>query len=104
MVATQSEARPALPMSTAVAAEEMAEALAWRVPRIDFTRTPLTEAVALMNRHNRVQMTIDDAALGSLPVSGLFRADRVEAFVGILEANFGIQAEKSEQAIRLKRR
>ena len=104
VLATQAESDSVVPAPTAVAAEDMADQLSWRIPRIDFTRTPLAEAVALMNRHNRVQMTIDEPALGNLPVSGLFRADRVEAFVRLLEANFGIEATTSGQTIQLRKR
>lgn len=100
---------PAVPHSLAtvpVPSEEMSEQLAWRIPRIDFTRTPLSEAINLMNQHNQaqMQMAIDDKALGSLPVSGLFRADRVDAFVGLLETNFGIEAETRGSTIHLRKR
>ena len=86
--------------------EEISEQLAWRVPRIDFTHTPLSEAINLMNQHNQayMQMTLDDRELGSLLVSGLFRADRVDAFVGLLETNFGIEAETKVNTIHLRRK
>ncbi|MBP7140643.1 MAG: FecR domain-containing protein [Opitutaceae bacterium] len=86
--------------------EEMSEQMAWRIPRIDFTRIPLAEAIDLMNQRNpgQLQMAIDDKALGSLRVSGLFRADRVDAFVGLLETNFGVEAETRENTIHLRKR
>ena len=34
----------------------LAAALAWRDRRIEFTETPFTEAIALFNRGNRVQL------------------------------------------------
>ncbi len=93
-----------VPAPTAVAAEAVAEELSWRIPRLDFSRTPLAEAVALMNQHSRAQMRLDDRELGHLPVSGLFRADRVDAFVRLLEANFEIEAQPAGQTIHLRRR
>lgn len=93
-----------LPRPTVVPGNEMAERLAWRVPKLEFTETPLTEAVTLMNQHNRVQLRVDDPELGRLPVSGLFRADRVDAFVSLLETNFDAKAERSHDLIRLQRK
>jgi ferric-dicitrate binding protein FerR (iron transport regulator) len=57
-----------------------------------------------MNRHNAVTLVIEDAELGTLPVSGLFRADRTEAFVRLLEANFEVRAEPIGRSIRLHRK
>ncbi|MBX7123964.1 MAG: FecR domain-containing protein [Opitutaceae bacterium] len=92
--------------AVSVPTEEMSEQLAWRIPRIDFTRIPLEEAIGLMNERNpgQMQMVIDDKDLGNLRVSGLFRADRVNAFVGLLETNFGIEAETRGNTIHLRKR
>jgi transmembrane sensor len=93
-----------LPTPTAVPADDVAEELSWRIPRLDFSRTPLSEAVALMNQHGRAQMSIEDHNLANLPVSGLFRADRVEACVRLLEATFDVEATTTGETIRLRRR
>lgn len=82
---------------------DRAERLAWRAPRLEFTETPLAEAVALMNQHNRVQLVVDDSGLAQLRVSGLFRADRSEAFVRLLETNFGVKAETEGDTIHLRK-
>jgi transmembrane sensor len=103
IIALENEAGALHVASTAVPPEEMSERLAWRVPRLDFTDTPLAEAVALMNRHNHVQLVIEDAALGKMLVSGLFRADRTEAFVRLLEANFDVRTEIAGHRIHLRR-
>lgn len=94
---------PALTPSV-VPPDEMTERLVWRAPRLEFSATPLAEAVALMNRHGGAKLVIEDAELGKLPVSGLFRADRTEAFVRLLEANFGVRAEQAGQTTRLHRK
>ena len=97
------EATAPVERPVAVPLAEIAERLAWRETKLEFTATPLAEAVALMNRHNRVQLVIEDAELARLPISGLFRADRTEAFVRILEANFGVRAEQTDGSVRLRR-
>jgi transmembrane sensor len=78
---------------TAVEPEEVAERLAWRNPRVEFSGAPFSAVVAVMNRHNRVQFVIGDSTLGQVPMSGLFRADDPETFVRMLEAGFGVKAE-----------
>lgn len=76
---------------TAVSPAEMAERTAWRVPRLRFTDAPLSEAVALLNRHNQQQMVIADASLSNLQVSGVLQADNQAAFLDALRANFGVE-------------
>jgi transmembrane sensor len=73
---------------------EIAELLAWRVPRLEFTATPLAEAVAMFNRYNQVQLTLENAALGELKVSGFLRADKTETFLRLLESDFGLAADR----------
>jgi transmembrane sensor len=75
---------------------EMAERLSWRAPRLEFSGTPLAEAVALLNRHAEhrqgLRFVIEDPAISSIRVSGLFRADNTTAFVDLLESAFGINS------------
>ncbi|HEY0968376.1 MAG TPA: FecR domain-containing protein [Opitutaceae bacterium] len=88
---------------TTIRADEMAELMAWRAPRLEFTDTPLSMAVDYMNQQGRPQLVLEDEELGKLLVSGLFRADRVEAFVLILEANFDVKAEQRGDVTYLRR-
>jgi transmembrane sensor len=82
----------------------MVDRLAWRSPRLEFSGTPLIEAVALLNRHNRVQFTIEDPVLARLRVSGIFGATNTDAFVRLLEATFNVRAERGrENEIVLRR-
>ena len=76
-----------------VAAEELAARLAWRIRRAEFSGTPLSEVVALLNRYTKERFVIDDAELARVPLSGLFRLDDGEAFVRLLETGFGVKAE-----------
>ncbi len=94
----------AAPQVVEISAAEIAERLAWRAPRIEFSNTPLAEAVALMNRHATVQLIVDDAKLAGVPVNGLFRADNTDALVRLLEASFGVSSERRGNTITLRRR
>ncbi len=91
----QVDLAPGAPAAAVVplAAEELREHLAWRSARVEFSGTPLDEAIALLNRHNRVQFALGDPALARVRVSGFFRADNTAAFVRLLEATFGVRAE-----------
>lgn len=86
---------------------ELAAKLAWRAPRLEFTDTPLAEAVALMNQHaagrGTARLVLEDDASATLPVSGMFRADNTAAFVRILEVNFGLKAVADGDTLVLKR-
>jgi transmembrane sensor len=87
-----------------LSAVEVATGLDWRIPRLEFAGTPLTEAVAMMNRHNRRQLVLADAALGDLQISGMLRADNLTALRELLRTNFGIGSEeRGEDEILLRR-
>lgn len=94
----------------AVSAEEIAERLAWRAPRVEFTGTPLADAVAMMNRSvgsetGSLQLVIDAASAGLAkePISGIFRADNTETFVRMLQLSLGVQVERRGNHILLKK-
>ncbi|MGH7944717.1 MAG: FecR family protein, partial [Opitutaceae bacterium] len=78
----------------AMTAAELAERLAWRAPRLEFSAVPLADAVALMNRHSSVRIEIADPVLARVPINGLFRADNTETFVRLIEASCGAKAER----------
>ena len=84
-----------------LAAAEVEDRLSWRVPRLEFSGTPLADVVALFNRHNRTQFVLADAPLGRMRVSGSLRADRIEALVAMIETDFGVRAERTDGRIVL---
>ncbi|MGH7944343.1 MAG: FecR family protein [Opitutaceae bacterium] len=93
---------------TPVPANQLNQRLAWRAPRLEFTGTPLSEAVALLNKHadsaRGIRFVIEDASIAKEQISGLFRADNADAFVGLLEAGFDIKAgRRSETEIILRK-
>lgn len=88
-----------------LAIEQVSERLAWRAPRLEFSGTPLSEAVALLNAHAdkavvagqpAPRYTIGDPEIAAMRVSGLFRVDNTESFVRLLQHGFGIEAEARE--------
>lgn len=87
--------------TAAVSEAELAERLAWRAPRLEFSGTPLVEVVELLNRHSRVQLALEPG-LATVELSGIFRADNTEAFLRVLEATFGITAERSGNLVVLR--
>jgi len=84
-----------------LAAPAVQRALAWQERRLDFDAAPLAQVVADFNRHNRRQLVIADAALAARRFSGAFRADGVDSFVRLLEADFGVRAEYRDREILL---
>ena len=65
----------------------------WREGRLFFEDSTLPEAIAEMNRHSPLQITVHDPQLATLRVNGMFRAGEQQAFVSALEQYFPITAE-----------
>ncbi len=73
---------------------ERQAALAWRGLRVEFSDTPLGEAIALFNRHNRVQLSLGDEDLARIRISGFFPADDPEGFSRLLAASAGLRVDR----------
>jgi len=86
----------------ALSPQEIADRLSWRAPRVEFSETPLGEAVSLMNRGSAEHLVIGDPTLAAIRVNGLFRADDSATFVRLLEANFGVAARQSGNVVTLR--
>ena len=74
--------------------DEINRRLAWRQPRMHLMGTTLAEAVAALNRENRVQIVIADPLLRRLQLTGVYRLDDAEGFVRLLETHFGASIER----------
>jgi transmembrane sensor len=91
----------ARPEVSAVSPAELAQASAWRVPHIEFSRTPLAEALALINArlapagHRPIKSDPADEELRALRLSGFLAADNAEGFLQLLESQFAVHAERS---------
>ena len=93
----------ALPRVATVDPREMSERLSWRVPRLEFSGTPLAQAVTLFNRHAGVRLVLADSSLGALELSGVVRADNTGSLLRLLESEFGIAADTRGGEIILRR-
>jgi transmembrane sensor len=87
-----------------VSTAEQSERLAWRVPRIELARTPLSEALALFNRYSPVRLELADPALGALELSGVLRPDNPNALLHVLEADLGLEADRRADGVVVLRR
>jgi transmembrane sensor len=82
------------PQVEALQATEVKELLAWRVPRLEFSGTPLGEAVPMINRYSKVHLVLGDSSLESVRLSGVLRADNIETLRELLaEQPYGIKSE-----------
>lgn len=82
---------------------QIATALAWRGHRVEFTGTTLADAIELFNRDTRVKLAIADPAVAQLQISGIFWSDDPDGFVRLLESGMNVRAERSPDAIVLRR-
>ncbi len=95
--------QPAPPEVVPVSSAEISDRLAWRIPTLQFSRTPLVEAVAMVNKHSPVRLVLDGAAWERVRLSGAIRADNIDALLQLLESDHGIKAEHgSENEIVLR--
>ncbi len=92
------------PVSVRVTDEERKSRLAWRVPRIELSRTPLAEVVECFNRHGAVRLRLADPSLGALQLSGVLRPDSAQALLHILKSDFGLQDDRAEDGTIVLRR
>jgi transmembrane sensor len=83
---------------------EMERMLAWRTKRIEFTETPLPEAVRLFNRENSVQLILADSGLQQRRITGIFWIDDPEGFSRLLESGLQIKVEREENRLVLRSR
>ncbi len=85
--------------------EEMSERLAWRIPRIEISDTPLVEILPVLTEHAGVDIVLKDPEIGAYRLSGIIRADNIEALFQLLDQSFGVQATAvGAQTFELQRR
>lgn len=85
---------------------DVAKVTGWRDGRIFLDDLPLAEAVAEMNKHSTVEITVEDPVLAQRRVNGMFKAGEQEAFVAALEEYFPIvvQHRGSQEIVLTDRR
>ncbi|AOY96084.1 hypothetical protein BKK79_31070 [Cupriavidus sp. USMAA2-4] len=70
----------------AVSAEQAASRLAWKDGKLVFTQTPLAEALAEIARYRRAPVTLADARLADLRISGVFDSAGTDVLLDLLPA------------------
>jgi transmembrane sensor len=68
---------------------------AWRARKLDFSDTPLSEAIAEANRYSMVQIVLEAPAFKNERISGRFEAGRNDLFAEGLEGYFHFHVERS---------
>jgi transmembrane sensor len=67
---------------------------AWRVRKLDFSDTPLAEAIAEANRYSVAQIVLEAPAFKDERISGRFEAGRNDLFAEGLEGYFHFHVER----------
>ena len=76
---------------------------AWRIRHLEFSGTPLREAVEEFNRYSATRVVIGTPELGSVRVSGVFRIGDVDGFVYSLREVLGVETHESANEVVLIR-
>jgi transmembrane sensor len=76
-------------------------AVAWLKRQIAFENEPLGEVAEEFNRYGRIAIEIDDEALRSLPISGVFDAYDTDSLVAFLATLNGVVVQKTPTRIRI---
>jgi transmembrane sensor len=71
---------------------------AWRYGRMILDDVPLAEAVADINRYGGQPITLADASVGTVRISGVFHTDRPDAFVAAVTAAFPVRLAGGQSA------
>lgn len=79
-----------------VMAADVAAATSWTVGRLTFENTPVSVAVAEVNRYSREPIELQDARVSEIRVSGVFNAGDIDGFVAALTDLYPLQAARME--------
>lgn len=74
-------------------AADVPRVTAWRARKLDFSDTPLLEAIAEANRYSRDQIVLHAPTLEDARISGSFEAGKNDLFVEGLQTYFHLSAE-----------
>jgi transmembrane sensor len=83
---------------------DLAQIVSWRERRLVFRAEPLEDVATQFNRYNTVQIRIDDDALRSRQITGVFDADDPRSFVQFLQRDNTLAVEDGDGEISIRRR
>lgn len=76
---------------------------AWRTRRLEFSDTPLAEALEEFNRYSTTRVTIGTPELNAVRISGVFRIGDTDGFLFSLQDVLNVQAYPSPNEVVLMR-
>lgn len=76
---------------------------AWRRGELIFRDTPLSEAVAEMNRYGDEHLVVSDARLAALPISGVFATGNPSEFAAAVAQLHGLRVQREGDDVLLTR-
>jgi transmembrane sensor len=77
---------------------------AWRRGEVVLDETPLEAAVEEMNRYQRQRLTLDDADIRVLPISGIYRTGNNQDFARAVATVYGLEVTTDGNEIHLHRK
>lgn len=87
------------PTVSALARDAMDRRLVWRERMVALDGQSLREAAAEVTRFSGVRFAFADAATAQVRLAGYVAGDDVEAFLGLLENNVGVSAERRADGV-----
>lgn len=82
--------------ATVVPHADLEAATAWRQGKVIFRSEPLGDAIRRINRYSRAQIEIQDAALATNRISGVFEAGDTRGFLDAVERYLPVTADSTE--------
>jgi transmembrane sensor len=80
---------------------DLARKLAWRNQMLVFDGDSLAAVIAQFNRYNKRQLVIADPTLAALRIGGYFRPTNLDAFISVLQSDFGIRVDVDDNRLEL---
>lgn len=80
---------------------EIQQHMSWRSGLLTFRDTSLADAVTEFNRYNERKIVIEDPAIASLELGGVFRSTNIDPFIALLEQGFPVRAKEEGNRIVL---
>lgn len=79
----------------------MDKVTAWQRGQVALDSTPLSDAVAEMNRYSHTRIIIEQPQTARIPVSGIFRAGASADFAQAVGRTYGLRVTEGPEEIRL---
>jgi transmembrane sensor len=77
---------------------------AWRRGEVVLDETPLASAIEEMNRYQRQRLMLDDAAIGDLPISGIYRTGNNQDFARAIATVYNLEVTTDGNDIHLRKK